>query len=141
MTETFWSLGFWSLVLICHLVLVIWNFIFVTCFPSDLFPKLCYYKDMPWLPKPSLLTVSLAVSLIFLGYMTLSDQGLFRLYQLFQTEDMAIENNEEFRQEIVVLKQEVKELHKLPHLERVIRKELGFLKPNEIIYYVGTNEE
>ena len=90
---------------------------------------------------PSSFPIGMILVIILLSYTAFSDQGLIRLYHLRQTENMILEKNEELRQEIRLLKQEIKNLHKLPYLERVVREELGFIKPNEIVYYVGTNAE
>ena len=83
------------------------------------------------------LTGSLIIIAVFFAYLTFSDQGLARLYHLNQTEDMIIQKNKELRNEIQLLKLESNNLHKLSYLERVARQELGVLKSNEILYYVG----
>jgi cell division protein FtsB len=83
----------------------------------------------------------LIVIILVFGYMVFSDQGLARLYHLRQTENMVMQKNDEFRQEISQLKDEIKRLQKPAYLERVVREELGFLRSDEILYYVGDETE
>src|SRR3989338_7265467 len=99
---------------------------------------MCYKKAMRCLRRWSLASLSFILGSVLLFYIVFSDQCLARFYYLHRTENLLLQANERKRGEINELKSEIGRLQKLPYLERVAREELGFLRSNEIVYYVET---
>lgn len=81
--------------------------------------------------------VRLAVILIaatFFLLLIFGDQGIIQLHKLALMKKQLIEKKTTLKSDINKLTNEKKLLHDNKHLEFVIRDELGFIKPGEIIY-------
>lgn len=81
--------------------------------------------------------VRLAVILVaatFLLLLFFGDQGIIQLHKLALMKKQLIEKRTTLKSDIDKLTGEKKLLHDNKHLEFVIRDELGFIRPGEIIF-------
>ena len=79
------------------------------------------------------------ISLIFVigssfWFFVLGDQGLYQLKKLFIMRDEMKLQKANLEADLTRLKREYDYLKKPKNLERVIRTELGFIKPGEVIF-------
>ena len=65
------------------------------------------------------------------------DQGFLKLNQMTQTEQRLVQMRDEIGSENSRLTQEIEQLKEPQYLEKVAREELGLLRPDEVVYYVG----
>lgn len=75
-------------------------------------------------------------ALAFTLFAVLGDQGLLKLHQMRLTEAQLGQMVHEVRAENNRLAIEIERLKETPYLEKVVREELGFLRPDEVVYYV-----
>lgn len=87
-------------------------------------------KSSPLLKWGAVTCVSFALFAI------LGEQGLLKLHQLHQTEERLEEMITDINAENDALATEIALLKDPRYLEKVIRDELGYLRPDEVIYYV-----
>ncbi len=68
------------------------------------------------------------------------DQGLLKLHKMRQTEAQLGERLNDIRAENIRLAQAIAQLKDNTGLEKVVREELGYLRPDEVVYYVGPRQ-
>ena len=94
--------------------------------------------------KSSSTTLILKWGLVAAGtfaiFAVFGDQGLLKLHQMRQTEAQLGERLNEIRTENDRLAQAIAQLKDDAALEKVVREELGYLRPDEVIYYVGQQQ-
>ena len=87
------------------------------------------------------LFVSLAF-VVFLAFVYLTlwgENGLIRLVKLYHLKDRAIANNNAILRQSLSYLEEIRRL-KQPHfIEQTTRNELGFVRPNEMVFVVDEN--
>lgn len=71
---------------------------------------------------------------VFLWMLVMGDQGLFRLGQLHQLKSDLLGSRQRISDEIDEKAHEKQLLEDPKNLELIIRKELGYIRPGEIIY-------
>ena len=71
---------------------------------------------------------------VFLWMLIMGDQGLFRLGQLHQLKSDLLDGRQRISDEIDEKAHEKQLLQDPKNLEMIIRKELGYIRPGEIIY-------
>ncbi len=71
---------------------------------------------------------------IFISFLIFGDQGVLQLNKLVYLKNNLVKKRNTLQKNIEDLKNEKKMLHDPKNLELVIRKELGFIKPGEIVY-------
>jgi len=72
--------------------------------------------------------------LVFLWLLIFGDQGIYQLNRLTMMKKRLLYQNETLTKDIEKLSQEKTLLQDPKNLEPVIRKELGYIKPGEVIY-------
>jgi cell division protein FtsB len=78
---------------------------------------------------------------IFLAFLILGDQGVLQLNKLLVMKNDLTRQRDDLNADIERLTKEKELLHNPRNLELVIRKELGFIKPGEIVYQIKDKEE
>ncbi len=73
---------------------------------------------------------------IFALFAVLGDQGLLRLRQVRDTEKRLDQMIEHIQSENDKLSTEAQLMRDDKYLEKVIREELGYLRPDEVVYYL-----
>ena len=76
------------------------------------------------------------VACAFALFAFFGEQGLFKLHQMNHNEARLEEMIVEIRDENDNLARELEWLKTPKYLEKVVRAELGFLRPDEVVYYV-----
>ena len=71
---------------------------------------------------------------VFLWMLVMGDQGLFRLGQLHELKDDLLSSRQRISDEIDDKAREEQLLQDPKNLEMIIRKELGYIRPGEVIY-------
>lgn len=80
--------------------------------------------------------VIFVVAGIFFLFLILGDQGVLQLNKLVCMKNELMNKKEALNQNISRLNKEKELLYDKKNLELVIRKELGYIKPGEIVYQV-----
>jgi len=70
----------------------------------------------------------------FLWMLVMGDQGLFRLGQLHELKSDLLNSRQKISDEIDEKAREKQLLEDPKNLEMIIRKELGYIRPGEVIY-------
>ena len=78
--------------------------------------------------------IGLVAFVVFLWVLIMGDQGLFRLRRLHDLKDDLLTNRQRLSDEIDAKAHEKQLLEDPKNLEMIIRKELGYIRPGEIIY-------
>lgn len=87
--------------------------------------------------NPSLLRLGGLILLVMLLFITFGDQGLRRLYELSRLE-------KNFEQQVALLENEnarltvtIAHLNDRDNMERVVRNQMGYLRADEIVFYLA----
>lgn len=72
--------------------------------------------------------------LAFCWFAVFGNQGLYTYYSLQTTKTALIAENEVLHARLEALKREEKRLHDPRYLEIIIRQELGYIRPGEVVY-------
>lgn len=85
----------------------------------------------------------IAAVVAFFWWFILGDQGVYQLRRLIEMQQRLVEDREELNDAIDDLEQEHALLRDPKNLEMVIRQELGFIRPGEIVFeeQQGTENE
>lgn len=76
----------------------------------------------------------LAIVGAFIGFLVLGDRGLWQLEKLLHMRDRLLLERQALNDDIDRLSQEKEMLSDPANLEFVIRSELGYIKPGEVIF-------
>lgn len=76
----------------------------------------------------------IAAVVIFFWFLVLGDQGVYQLRQLLEMKNKLTEERKQLNDEIDRLAEEKKMLEDPSKLEMVIRTELGFIRPGEVLF-------
>lgn len=76
----------------------------------------------------------LALFVAFSAYTVFGHKGLYTYYSNRQTKQQLLQHEEELKLKVTTLKREIELLHEPKYLETVIRQELGYIKPGEVIF-------
>ncbi len=90
------------------------------------------HKVLGFLTPIRLLVIAVAVA--FFGFLALGDQGLYSLRQLLKMQQQLSQERDAVNDDIDRLSREQEMLSTADNLEMVIRKELGYIKPGEIMF-------
>lgn len=81
-----------------------------------------------------------SVVLLVFSYLSLwADNGLLHLLQLKRIKTAIHEENKTILEQNLSYVQEIKKLKELPYIEQKARSELGYVRPNEVVYVVEEN--
>lgn len=72
----------------------------------------------------------------FALFAVFGDQGLLKLHQMSKNEQHLEQMMAEVEAENDSLAREIEQLKDPEYLEKVVRNELGYLRPNEVVYFV-----
>jgi len=75
-----------------------------------------------------------AIVLCFFWFVVLGDKGIYQLRQLLGMKNRLMTERHTLNDEIDKLSEEKKVLSEPANLEMVIRRELGYIKPGEIVF-------
>jgi cell division protein FtsB len=78
---------------------------------------------------------------LFLWFLTFGDQGVQKLWKLVEMKNDLTSQRQELSRKIDALNDEKDVLSDPQNLEMVIRKELGYIKPGEVIFETKTAEK
>ncbi len=73
----------------------------------------------------------------FCWFAVFGNQGLYTYYSLAATQKNLLLENEQLQARLTELRREERLLHNPRYLETVIRQELGYIRPGEVVYQVG----
>ncbi len=73
---------------------------------------------------------------IFALFAVFGDQGMIKLHQMRQDKAQLEQGIQQIQEESDTVAHEIQNLKDKKYLEKVIREELGFLRPDEVIYYL-----
>lgn len=76
----------------------------------------------------------LIVFLAFCWFAVFGNQGLYTYYKLLSTQERLIAENQAMVARAGELRREEKLLHDPRYLEIIIRQELGYIRPGEVVY-------
>lgn len=72
--------------------------------------------------------------IIFFWFLIMGDQGIYRLRQLLQLRSNLEQQREQLARELDQKERERQMFEDPKRLEQIIRKELGYIKPGEVIF-------
>lgn len=72
--------------------------------------------------------------IVFFWFLIMGDQGLYRLRQLYQLRTTLLGQRHKLARDIEEKDREKRMLEDPKNLEMIIRKELGYIRPGEIIF-------
>ena len=75
-----------------------------------------------------------AVFILFCWFAVFGNQGLYTYYSLQTTKKSLIAENITLHARLMELQREEKLLHEPRYLETIIRQELGYIRPGEVVY-------
>lgn len=76
---------------------------------------------------------------IFFAYLSLwADNGLLRMLELGRVKNKILTQNHDILEQNLSYVQEIKKLKELPYIEQKARNELGFVRPNEVVYIMNS---
>lgn len=78
----------------------------------------------------------LLVFLAFCWFAVFGNQGLYTYYKLLNTREALLLESQTLQARADDLKREEKLLHDPRYLETIIRQELGYIRPGEVVYQV-----
>lgn len=100
------------------------------------FSKLWHHIHTEWNPLQWSMVV---LFLAFCWFAVFGNQGLYTYYSLKNTRNALAAENEVLRAHLEELRREEKRLHDPRYLEIIIRQELGYIRPGEIVYQMEKN--
>jgi cell division protein FtsB len=75
-----------------------------------------------------------AAALLFLWFLIFGDQGLYQLHRSYKLKKQMKNEIAAYQTRVKELKKEREMLNDPEHLEIIIRNELGYVKPGEIVF-------
>lgn len=78
--------------------------------------------------------VMMAAFLLFCWFVIFGNQGLYTYYSLTSTKNALIAESQELKLRADQLRREEKLLHDPRYLETIIRQEMGYIRPGEIVF-------
>ncbi len=85
--------------------------------------------------------IAAASLVVFFWFLVMGEQGLYKLRQLHELRDTLEENRQRLAQEIEMKASEKHMLEEPKNLEMIIRKELGYIRPGEMIFQEPEEQE
>lgn len=90
--------------------------------------------------RSPLLTWGLLAAVALAGFAVLGDKGLLKLRTMHAMEESLEGQIGSLSQENARLAHEIDALEDPKHLEHIVRKELGYLRPDEVIFYFSDEQ-
>ena len=87
--------------------------------------------------RSPILTWGTVAALALTGFAVLGDQGLLKLKSMDQMEEQLATQITDIDRENQRLAQSIEALNDRDTLEQVVRGELGFLRDDEVLFYLG----
>lgn len=81
--------------------------------------------------------VMMLLFMAFCWFAVFGNQGLYTYYSLQNTHKNLILENKNMQARLLDLRREEKLLHDPRYIETVIRQELGYIRPGEVVYQMG----
>jgi cell division protein FtsB len=78
--------------------------------------------------------IALGGLIVFFWFLIMGDQGIYRLRQLLQLRTNLEAQHKQLARELDEKERERRMLEDPKRLEQIIRKELGYIKPGEVIF-------
>ncbi len=76
----------------------------------------------------------------FALFAVFGNQGLLKLHNMQKTESRLEEMLQDLQRNNAELTHEIEKLQDKEYLESIVRQEMGFLRSDEVIYFVGKKE-
>lgn len=77
----------------------------------------------------------------FFSFLVLGDKGIYRMQRLLEMKHRLTEERDALNREIDRLTEEKAMLSDPANLEMTIRKELGYIRPGEVVFEEGTKAD
>ena len=87
--------------------------------------------------RSPVLTWGLVAAVALAGFAVFGDKGLLKLRTMHAMEDRLEGQISSLAQENGRLAHEIDALEDPKHLEHIVREELGYLRPDEVIFYIN----